>query len=381
MKKIGILTFHAAHNNGSMLQALALQTMLEKAYEGPVEIVDFSNEAQKNMYAPLPKPTNWKRAIKWLIWATNHAQMKKQHKAYVDFTRKYLHLSEEKHSTRDELEKVVEDYAAFVAGSDQVWNTKCMDADDAYYLHFAKNAPKYAYAVSFGANNPFEIDCGSGVHRSYFEAFNKVSVREKNAQRWIQEETGVTVPICLDPTMLMDKEEWETLVDVGRTPVISGKYIFYYCFSITEEVQRFLKRVSAKTKLPVYFMEAKEWTLKTCWKNGIKLIGEYGPDVYMNVVKNAEIFITTSFHGTAFAAIYRKNFWYIRSKDSESSKDDRATSFLTQLNLLSRYKTMDELSACDLGEAPDYAGIDETIRALRADSLAYLQSIVEEIKK
>lgn len=30
MKKIGLITFHASHNNGSMLQALALQTVLEK---------------------------------------------------------------------------------------------------------------------------------------------------------------------------------------------------------------------------------------------------------------------------------------------------------------------------------------------------------------
>jgi len=64
MKKIGILTFHASHNNGSMLQALALQRILSEKSTLPVEIIDFSNSEQKNMYSPLPKAKNLKKLIK-----------------------------------------------------------------------------------------------------------------------------------------------------------------------------------------------------------------------------------------------------------------------------------------------------------------------------
>ena len=40
MKKVGIITFHAAHNYGSMLQAYALQqTVLKLGYE--CEIINF----------------------------------------------------------------------------------------------------------------------------------------------------------------------------------------------------------------------------------------------------------------------------------------------------------------------------------------------------
>lgn len=381
IKKIGILTFHASHNTGSMLQALALQTVLEKKYRLPVEIVDFSNLAQQNMYSKIPKASNYRKLFKNMIWMTNYKQIQKQYDAYNAFAEKYFHLSSKRYNTSMELEGIEQDYSAFIAGSDQVWNTQCMDADDAYYLNFVKEKPRYGYAVSFGANNPFELDQGSGLHAAYFEKFSKVSVREKNAQKWIAEATGKTVPICLDPTMLYDREDWEKIVDVGNTQIISGKYIFYYCFSITEEVQKFLKWVSNATGLPVYFMEAKEWTLKSCWRNKIRLIKEYGPDVYMNVVKFAEIFITTSFHGTAFATIYQKRFWYIKSKDSENSKDDRAISFLSQLNLTSQYKTISELMQTDLYQFPDYFGVDQRIATLRDASFAYIESIVEEIKR
>ena len=68
-KKTGIMTFHASHNTGSMLQALALQHILETKCGVEAEIIDFSNPAQQNMYAPLPRPKNWKQQIKQLIWA------------------------------------------------------------------------------------------------------------------------------------------------------------------------------------------------------------------------------------------------------------------------------------------------------------------------
>ena len=43
--KIGILTFHNSHNCGSMLQALALQTVLENRYNATVRIMSLYDEA------------------------------------------------------------------------------------------------------------------------------------------------------------------------------------------------------------------------------------------------------------------------------------------------------------------------------------------------
>ena len=79
MKKIGIMTFHASHNNGSMLQTVALQNILENKYNCDVKIIDFSNEGQRNMYAPVPKAHNWKQVIKKIIWMTNYNQLIKQY--------------------------------------------------------------------------------------------------------------------------------------------------------------------------------------------------------------------------------------------------------------------------------------------------------------
>lgn len=380
MKKIGMITFHASHNNGSMLQTLALQNILSNRYGCDVEIINFSNPDQRNMYAPLPKADNYKRVIKNMIWMTQYTQMKKQYDAYNAFSSKYFKLSSKEYTYSEEMAELDGVYDAVIAGSDQVWNIACRDADDAYYLNFLKKTPKYGYAISFGANNPFMLDGDTNTHKKLVSEFKKISVREKNAQKWIKEALNLDTPICLDPTMLLTMEEWENLVDVGDTPIIAGDYIYYYCFSITEDVQQFLKWVSNKTGMPVYFMEAKEWTLKTCWRNKIKLIGSYGPDVYMNVVKNAKLFITTSFHGTAFATIYKKNFWYI-SDGKPNKTDDRAQSFLTQLGLMERYKTIDELMTLDLSVAPDYEIPYQKLSALQKFSYGYLDKVIQQIRE
>lgn len=93
MKKIGLITFHSSHNNGSMLQALALQTVLEKKYNCKVEIINFSNESQRNMYAVLPKADNYKRLIKNVVWMTKYKEMKKQYKLIVNFLKIFSFIS------------------------------------------------------------------------------------------------------------------------------------------------------------------------------------------------------------------------------------------------------------------------------------------------
>ncbi len=179
--------------------------------------------------------------------------------------------------------------------------------------------------------------------------------------------------------MLIDKDEWESIIEVGE-PIIKKKYIFYYCFSITEKIQRLLHFLSRKYKMPVYFLEAKEWALKTCWRNAIRLVGKYGPDVYMNMVKNSTLFLTTSFHGTAFATIYKKCFWYIDTGNNNPEKDDRALTFLNQLGLMERYKSIDNLKQLDIYQKFDYEESICKLDKLRIISFDYLNRIVEEIK-
>lgn len=61
--KVGIITFHASHNCGSMLQAFALTTVL-KNMNIPCEIIDFANEGSRAMYNSIPPIYPFKRGVR-----------------------------------------------------------------------------------------------------------------------------------------------------------------------------------------------------------------------------------------------------------------------------------------------------------------------------
>lgn len=375
---IGILTFHNSHNCGSMLQALALQTVLRNRFGVDNEIIDFSNSGQSAMYSPFWKVTGVKSVVKNALWATVYPQIKRQIRAYEAFEHDYFKLSPSSYHEDSELAALDGVYNKFITGSDQVWNIRCMDADDAYYLDFVKNSGKYAYAVSFGANNPFADSKLAGHYRDLVNDFDRVSVREQNAKRWVKAATGRDVPMCLDPTMLLSQEEWGRTVHFKSEPIIKGDYIFYYCFSISQEIASFLHKVSKRTGIPVYFFEPKEWALRCCWKNRIHLVSEYGPEAFLNYIKYATMVFTTSFHGTAFSTLFHKDFWYIDSGHNDPAKDDRAISFLTQLELMERYQTTDKLLSTDLRAKPDYTRSDAALGKLRQEAFDYLGKIVND---
>ena len=68
--KIGIITFHASLNCGSMLQAYALKHILEEKYHNEVEIINYSNFGQRSYYANwdiFPRPSVLKNNINYTI--------------------------------------------------------------------------------------------------------------------------------------------------------------------------------------------------------------------------------------------------------------------------------------------------------------------------
>ena len=69
--KIGIITFHASLNCGSMLQAYALQDILSQKYRVDVEIINYSNFGQRSYYANwdiFPKPSIQKNNPYFLLF-------------------------------------------------------------------------------------------------------------------------------------------------------------------------------------------------------------------------------------------------------------------------------------------------------------------------
>lgn len=365
---IGIMTFHKAQNYGSVLQAYALQRTIIKLGKS-CEIIDFSNEKQREMYLPYVKNDSFKHVVRNAITFFHIKTFKRHYNDFVKFLEDYLILSSESYSTEEELFGIEDNYKCLIAGSDQVWNIRCYDADDAYFLGFAKNVKKVAYAPSFGAKNLLTYADDVDRYRKYLNDFDVLSIRERNGQKWLEELLGYKVPIFVDPTFLLKKSEWESLIG---SPMITGNYILYYSFHYSSQISRIVKRLSKKFKLPVYVLSARAEYYNGCQLLGFKLVEHSGPKEFLNAFKYAKIIFTNSFHGAAFSSILHKKYYFLYG-EVQNKDDDRATFLIEQLGIQDCVVRPDELDRITLDETFDYNIVEEKLEPLREDAIRFLR--------
>lgn len=368
--RIGMMTFHASHNCGSMLQAYALQHTLREKFGHDAVIINFSNPAQRNIYGLWNKklrPGIIKRNIKLFPYFD---LIRQEMKDYNAFSNKYFVLTEKSYKYKSELERIVDDYDLLLAGGDQIWNTRCGDADDAYFLCFANNKAKVAYSPSLGARNINLVE-DKNKYRDYLLDFRQISVREPNGKKWLDELTGIDVPIIPDPVMLLTAEEWDSQIP---TEVMDEEFIFCYAFSYDDEYNnKIFQQISKKTGLPIYVINSRQWGLNRLDQYGIKLYPHSGPQTYLKLMKNAKIVFSQSFHGTLFASLFEKTFWHFGNRVIKDKDDDRASAMLNQVGLTSRYKTIDELLETDLFEPVDYTQARKNIAEMREKGMQYIK--------
>ena len=362
-KKIGIMTFHASNNSGSMLQAYALQHFFRERYKIDTEIIDYSNEVQQRMYSILCKPKTFKDLLRDILYLSHYKSIARTEKGYDEF-KKYYKLSK-KYRKSEDLKIDESEYLAIIAGSDQVWNINAMDFDENYMLPF-ENIKKIAYAVSLGASNPNE-SINKDVYKSYIEDFSAISVREQNAKKWIENLIGRKVNICVDPTLLISEKEWLKITDES---MIEGPYIFWYAMTYKAEQANMLKKLSEKYDMPVYIMNGKEWARRGLRRKGIKLSPKGGPSAFLSLVSNATMVVTSSFHGSVFSYVFKKNFWYI-GLNKDGGDDDRASFLLKQMGLSERYIETQEALEKDLLKVPEYD--DKKLQPYVEESINFIE--------
>jgi len=368
-KKVGIITFHASHNCGSMLQAYALQCFLEK--QGcDACMIDFSSYGQRELYSLYNKNKSLKFIIRNLIFFLHSKRLKSTRERYEGFKKQYFNLTDFSTSDMDELsEDAFDDYYAIVAGADQIWNTTISDYDDAYFLPFAKNAKRIAYAPSFGAKNPLEHAKDVGKIRGFLNDFDDLSIRENNGQKWIENLIGKKVPVVLDPTLIIEKEDYDKITSTELK--LPEKYIFYYSPSYSLSINKLVKKISKKYNLPIIAFNGKAFFLRGMEFCGFKLPAFEDPTAYLQLMKESEMVITTSFHGSIFASIYGKKFWAIKN-GGMFGNDDRVITLFNQLDVSERLIPIEFDDDFDYMKPVNYETYEKNLKEKKKFSQNYL---------
>ena len=373
MRKIGIITLHRSYNCGSMLQAYAMQMIIrDLGYYS--EIIDFSTEAQRELYDTWFKPLSIKNTVKNLMVLPHIKHIEFNNKCYEYFMKKYMCLSSAHYSKLDELND--DEYDTVVAGSDQIWNITIEDFNDAYFLPWAKKAIKIAYAPSFGARNISEYADDSNKYSQFIKQFSFLSVRENNGQKWIKDLTGIDAPVVLDPTLLLETADYEKLINNDLN--LPKHYIFYYSPHYGKKINELVYRIAKKYKYPVIAFNSKQFFIKRMDAIGFRLPKYENPSAYLELIKNADLIITTSFHGTVFSSVFKKTFWIVNNGDMLKS-DDRVMTMISSLGLEDRLISYEYDETIDYFASVDYSKFVIRLNGERKKSVEYLKhSIVNK---
>lgn len=374
MKTIGIITIHKINNYGSVLQAYALQKECEElGYQAEIIDYDFPNDFHRNK-AIEKSPNTQSNEPKWIKYLYAHAILR-QHKGIRNFVERYQHLSERKyHQVEEFAPPKMPSYDVYLTGSDQLWNPNHCFGDPTFMLHFAPdNALKVSYAACFGVNAiPEDLQI---VYKKLLGRYKHISVRENSGANVIRNLIGKEAEVVLDPTLLLDKEDWNGIATKKR--IVKKKYILCYflnySFNAFPYVDNLAKEIQKQTGYEIVRVARPPHKLQlshTTYKIGAS------PEEFLALIRDAEIILTTSFHGTAFAVNYGKPLFSI-VKDRNSS-DDRQTSLLHNLGLDAQILAVDDNYPQVSQAIYDVEVEQEKLNQLRSASKQFLERALKD---
>lgn len=308
--RIGILTLPLHTNYGGILQAYALQTVLERMGH-EVVVIDTPNVK----YAP-SLFTLSKRIIKrFLGYRVGVFSERKHNRTYPiisqhtqPFIDKYIHRKVV-HSPKELQES---EFDAIVVGSDQIWRPKYYGKIEDAYLAFAKGwkIKRVAYAASFGTDEwEYTLEqtksCGELLKK-----FDAVSVREASGMGLCKEHFGVDAKHVLDPTMLLDKEDYIRLIEAAGTPKSKGT-LLNYILDETPEKRALIEQIAKDKGLVPFRVNSRveDYTAP--------LAERIQPPVeeWLRGFYDAEFVVTDSFHACVFSILFGKPFVVVGNKE------------------------------------------------------------------
>lgn len=357
--KIGLLTFHSAHNYGAVLQAYATQEIIkELGYK--IEVIQYNPDYLiKQRIFPLSKHTPFVIKLKVIAEGllTFASRLSRKNK-FEKFIKNRLQLSPKKYHSLPF--KKNEDYDYYIMGSDQIWNIMLTKGFDNIYLgNFSTKlgAKKIAYAASMSHYNLTSLQ--KKEFSNFLKNFSKISVREKELEELLSSEYNTQSTVVLDPTFLINSEKWSK---IAVKPNVSRKYVLLYSIDLRDDAFRIAKRIANEIDA-----ELIELTMSVTRKVFANKYQTVSPEDFVGLFKHAEFVVTSSFHGTAFSVIFNKPFYSIANG---SDKDSRQKTILENLGLIERFISRD--SSPNVKEL-DYTLPNTYLEKMRESSVEFLK--------
>lgn len=275
---------------------------------------------------------------------------------------------------KDNINQVLSKYDFFVCGSDQVWNPVWYN--EFHRMEFVPDSiPKFSYAASISADSLTNEQ--RKVFRKFLSDYIGISVREKQAVELLQDLSPVTPVHSLDPTLLLDKAEWDTIVSDRQ---VKEPYMFCYFLDCGEKLRKLAKKYAKKKGLRVVCIPyATNHYNRFDIKYSNQMIQSASPANFISLIKHADIVLTDSFHASVFSSIYEKEFFAFR-RYGATGMSARIETLTQMFNTHQRFcNTDDKETIAYMEQCPpiDYSNKDEYLK-LKEQSVSYLKDMLEK---
>lgn len=320
--RIGIITLPPLCNFGGIIQSYALQKALQKAGHQAI-LIDF------------PKEWNIKKPQKMLLYISRLIQKYILRKPItVKIDKKYNHdLQLITQNTSKFINKYIQRFVisefselqpsqfdALVVGSDQIWRPKYFNrAIENAYFSFAKDwkIKRISYAASFGTDKWEYTPEQTAACSQLIRLFDGVSVRENSGIKLCNKYLRSDAIQVLDPTMLLEKEDYIHLIEAANLPQSPGNF-FCYILDKTPEKDEIISQLSKHYELTSFEVNAKYNDPNAKIEERIQPAVEQ----WLRAFYDAKLIFTDSFHACVFSIIFNKPFIVFGNKERGISRFD-----------------------------------------------------------
>jgi hypothetical protein len=272
----------------------------------------------------------------------------------------------------DELCDYAKKFDSVVVGSDQLWLPAGLDTNFFNLMFVPENINKIAYAASFGVSKIPATQTNKTIH--YLKRIEHISVREHSGQKLIKELTGREVPVIVDPTLVIEKDVWDSNIPNER--IYREDYIFCYFLGNNPQHREEAKKLSENTGLKIVTLRHMDEFIDLDESFGDYAPYDVGPGEFVNLIRHATYVCTDSFHGSVFSIINHKQFVSFNryGENSKNSRNSRLDSLFGQLGIERRFKgnIID-----DMMKEIDYDTVEQNLLRLRVFAEDYIKDALK----
>lgn len=357
---LAIVTMSYGNNYGNKLQNYAMQVIYE-SMGFSVETIRLKpcvcySEGIKEKFNNIGGKIQ--RKIQRIVYKKNINNRKE---VFEKFNNERLFLSEKIYAMNDYHSLNDEKYKIYSVGSDQVWNTYFDEFTSVYLLDCLDNKKtRISYAASLGCDsiNPLYKE----KFKEELKKFKCISVREEEGKKVLEKFPGITAKVVLDPTLLLSQNDWDKFIGTNELKEKNKYILTYFLGKMEPKMKRTISQYAKKNKLKIINL------------NDIATSYYYaGPVEFVNLIKNAQIIFTDSFHACCFSIIYEKTFWVVSRNSVKKNMNSRINTLLKRFGLEERWWN----ETVDLKKIPDYNVAYEKLQNLRKDSYEFLEKAID----